>query len=175
MTIAKITMSIIDAKARIGRLIFYTDVDSYGFVTGDRLQEIDDYFSEVARRLDAIISGAIISLDISVSVNLSAGMKASPLATSDVEEKALFVYPKTASGGAYFAHRVPTFNHALFPPGTDQMAYSGHADVAYYAALVFNPTEALDWASEVGDASDNRGQSIKGAPLLYKRFSRSKP
>lgn len=171
MAIAHATFSIRDAKGRVSRLIYHADTADFDN-DNMTLANLETYFREVSKRLDALLLGVIVGIDISVSITPDVSVKSIPLSTSDVEEKAFFVFP-AVGGSGYFAHSVPTFNHSKFPAGGDQMAWDFDADVTYYAPLLFNPGIALDWGAG-GGISDNRGVMVTGAPLIYKKFTRSR-
>lgn len=168
--IAKLTITFRDAKGKKSRTIYHLDSSDFAY-SGNLIADIKGWTDEVLLRLDKLILGVIESADLSISLGLPVGLDDFALSTSDVEEKAYFDFPATASGAA-FANSIPVFNHAKFPPGTEQMAYDSYEELADFALMLFAPSLALDWPAEYGGISDNRGNKVQSEPIIYKRFKR---
>ena len=83
--VVQATLSIRDEKGATGRVIYYTDLDSFSYgAINDKLTDLREYFQEVATRLDALITGAIVDVSLTIPVDLPSGIKLTPAAASDV-------------------------------------------------------------------------------------------
>lgn len=172
MRVAQLTLTIKDAKANTGKSVYYLDLDSFGDVSGDVVGDLVDYVQELVKRLDPLLTAKISDISVSFPIALPDGIKAFADANSDVEEKARFIYPKTGASQAYYNHTIAGFDHSIFPDN-QKIEYGQDATLDYFTALLFNPTEALDWPSEIGGITDLRGEPIINAPTTYKRFKES--
>lgn len=174
MDIVKVTFGIQDAKAQTGHVLYYTVLDPYFTVLGGQWMEaLKAYYKELAKRLDAIITGRVASISISIDCELPAGIKSGPIAHSDVEEGAEFRYPESG-GSAYFRHRIPTFDHSLFGFGQTTLDYAfSTPEVTAYTMLTFQSSDAPDWAEEYGVITDNRGDVVTAPPRIKKKFKAS--
>lgn len=77
------------------------------------------YAQAFASAMDDVIGGKIESIDICIGISLPGGLKADPVATSDIEEGAVFVYED--ADGRVYRQRLPTFLETLIETGTRQV------------------------------------------------------
>jgi len=92
-----------------------------------------DFVTAVAPLLEALITGAIERVGICVSGTLPGGLRASPLANSDVEEGARFIF--TSAGGYTTSVRIPTFDDTLILEGTNIVDSDAGAVTSFVAGM----------------------------------------
>lgn len=168
--IAQVNIRIVDEKDQSATVLFYTDLARFNGLFNGQFLDMEEYFQEVARRLDALITGRIEALSATILMTLPAGIKAAPLLGSDVEERARWVWPSAVQGVA-FDHTIPTFDHdAFFTGGVTVIDSVTNADISYYATLLYLATDALDWAAEYGGINEQRGGNLNQPPTIHKTF-----
>ncbi len=173
MAIALVTFTVADRKNKKSSVTFWSSLNGGGL--NDKLTDVIEYWQEVARRMDALVTGAIVSISISIQPTLPTGIKIAPQLNSDVEERALLIYPADNRAGytpVGFRHEIPTFNHALFDTGTT-LSEADNAALAAFVGLLVNPTDLADWPGEYGEFVDSRGKMIGLFSRAEKRFRRS--
>lgn len=167
------TFFIQDAKSRSAKLLFRSNLDeSFPMAAPEQaLSAAIFYYQTLAQRLDLLINGRIANISIAVDVEMPLGIKSTAISYSDVEEGALFIFPKNAYS-AYFRNTVPTFDHSIFLSGTELA--SGEFPVAltlYIQWLIASENE--DIYEDAGQITDNRGERVTGFPSIFKTFKRS--
>lgn len=169
--VVQVLFGIQDADNDKGSVLYYSVIDPYFTVLGGQyLDALKFYYQEVALRLDKIIMGKITSIKITIDCELPDGIKTVADIYSDVQEEALFSFPKQGASG-HFQHHVPTFNHGIFGQ-KKKVFYTEDPDVEYYAALLFNSANAPDWTGEYGAITDYRGVEVTTPPTLTKKFGK---
>lgn len=123
--------------------IIYTVKDAKGktattevkIPTTFNIANIIEFAGALAVIINALIKGQIVAISIVATINMSdlVGLRTSPLADSDVEEKASFGFSSDA--GFDSGLMLPTFNEDFFVAGT--------RDVDLADAAVIDFTEAM--------------------------------
>lgn len=164
MAIVKVTFTIRDAKEQTGKVSFYSDTE---YINGPDVENLQGFIQEAAHSLDLMIKGVIIKQTVSFDVPLKdfpgvyPALKGVPDVDSDIEEKALFLFP-TATGNV-FKQAIPTFRHELFGSGVmmspnqlptnNDPVYLGHWEEYMTFAIELPP----EWVVAV---TDSRGEDL---------------
>jgi hypothetical protein len=118
-------------------------------------QDPADYIAYYATVLDPLITGAIVDISLTRSVDVSSiDIKRVPLAASDVEEGALFVW---LAANEPVQQRIPTFDEDFILPGTDQVDRSAQEVIDLVEVTTIPEELSGDW---IIGPSDSRGIPI---------------
>lgn len=104
--------------------------------------------------LDAIITGKVEEAGISVVVTLPGGLRANPVAYSDVQHGALMSWG--TDGNYRTSYRVPTFNPAMFATGSKNVDVEDSDVAAVLTAMI----SGIDVSATMVEPSDYRGDDI---------------
>jgi hypothetical protein len=112
MALQKVLMSftIEDAKGYKGSLPIYGTYDD----ATATLASVLAYIDTMATLVDAITEGKVISQSLVLYPTLGAGLKADPVANSDVQESGLFTFPMANLPSKSFSIDVPALIQAAF-------------------------------------------------------------
>jgi len=131
----------------------------------DAAQSPVEFAQQFATYLNAVTTGVIESISLSLRVDLPAGLRTVPDASSDVEEGALFIY-RTANGFTT-RQRIPTFDESLIQPGTREVDRTA----LVVADLIEMMTIPSDLPGNWGIApSDSRGDDITAVTETREQF-----
>lgn len=149
-----VSIRVTDAKAKSVRTHVYSQ-------TGGTLAELQAFVDANLPLLDTIIEPQITAVTFTRSLVLPAGLKAAPVADSDVEEGANMAFDVAATN----------YNHGVRIPGLLQSLFAGEAvDIA--------DVDVIAWANSIinGTAgvvpSDRYGGDIVGLLSGTKTFRR---
>jgi hypothetical protein len=119
-----------------------------------------------AELIDNIVTGSIASIGIGIEIAISeaTGLKATPLANSDVEEGALFTFRTVI--GSLTGTRLPTFDEAKMQSGTPNVNVTDTDVNAYVQHVLQGQTNGLINASP----SDERGEDISALDSATEAF-----
>ena len=138
-------------RSKVQLYLPYSDLTTIA----DAAQSPVEFAQQFATYLNAVITGAIESISLSLRVELPAGLTAAPGANSDIEEGATFIY-RTA-GGFVTRQRIPTFSEGFVVPGTREIDLVPTA-VANLVEMMTIPSDLPgNWG--IGP-SDSRGDGI---------------
>lgn len=127
---------------------------------------------EVAKLIDAQITGAIVRIGLVVQVDAPAGLNGSPAANSDVEEGARFQF-RTVNG-FYTAMRLPTFDEAKIVAGTTEVDLTDTDVTAFYTGMVAGIDLTGVGGSGTVSACDKRGEDIGALEFAKEQFLSSR-
>lgn len=128
--------------------VSYTIIDEKG-VSSTTFMQVPDTFSlantlqfakDLALLVDAVIGGKITHIGACYLVTLPAGLKANPIANSDVEEGARFSF--NTAGGFVTKMRLPTFLESKLSPASKDVNLLDSAVAAFVNAMVAGIAEA---------------------------------
>lgn len=157
------TMSILDAKGETSKEKFHLDSPDLDAIA-DAGDDPVEFIQEMARFQDAVITGQITRLMLTIEVELPSGIKTAPLALSDVQEGVLYLL-RTANNSAVRL-RIPTFDESLIL--VDGTVDSSEAAVIDLDELLTIPEELpADWGIGV---TDNRGDAVKQIEYASEKF-----
>lgn len=103
------------------------------------LSSLVTYCQATAVLLDAVTEGKLVSIGLTLNVALPGGLKANPVAGSDVEETGLITYTTEVSGRSW-GEDIPAFIQSAFvgkninQADTDVQAWTNHQANAALAA-----------------------------------------
>lgn len=124
--------------------------------------EITAYAQELASDLDAITDMKIDEITMTLRIALPGGLKASPIALSEVQKGALISYSAENT----------TYKHSTFLPGVTPSLFNG--DVLTLAGDVVTFNDAVVGGFLVGattvEASDKDGNDLTDTVKATKRF-----
>lgn len=161
-----VTFTVRDEKNQTSRVQLYLP---YGPITQPQDDPVE-FAQEFATRLDSVISGRVEAINLTLSADLPAGIKAAPTLDSDVEEGALFIY-RTA-GGYTVKQRIPTILESMINPGGGA-DFIGSVDLADLSTMMTQPGDLpSNWT--IGP-TDYRGDDIVARVDAYEDFKRSRP
>lgn len=153
--------------------ILYSVVDEKGaqstfevnLPTATAFADVVTFAGSMAQLVNPLITGAITRIGVAFTVPIpGTGVRAAPLADSDVEEGARFQY-RTA-GGFLTALRLPTFNEAFV------QAQSRNVDLLDVAVAPFNTAMIAGIAGE--QPSDKREEDIVALDFAREQFQSSR-
>jgi hypothetical protein len=127
------------------------------------------FAASMAPLLEAMITGAIRGISVTVSVDLPSGLRVAPLATSDVEEGGRFIW--ASAGGFNTSGRIATFDEAAVVTGTRLIDTTGDADVAAFVSAM---TTGLTVNTNLVQPVDYRGADIEALISARESFQRSR-
>lgn len=127
--------------------------------------EIVQFMQAYAALVDTLITGAIVDINLTQVVPLPGGIKTTALASSDVEEGALFVWLTTE--GLPVQQRIPTFAEDFILPGTDQVDRAD-PDVSDFVQITVAPIELPEEWSVF--PSDSRGVGLQDVSSAKESF-----
>jgi hypothetical protein len=130
------------------------------------------FASEVAKLIHPLMTGQITRIGVAFTVALPAGLRAAPLANSDVEEGARFQFG--TSGGFYTATRIPTIDESIILPGTRQVNTANAAVAALVTALRDGLNLVPVGGTATVSASDSRGEDITSLASAVEMFQASR-
>lgn len=177
-----VTVTIIDAKERLSNIQYFVDIGgeydsifqpSVGLDVGDT--PLEDWVRRTLESLDRIITGKIVSINLSIKLRMPAGLKTAALTDSDVEEKGYFAMQTLTSNLPQIRQAIPTFDHDLFENGVSvSINETDNDDLIDYLYMLTNPNLAALWADYGGvtDSRGNRTRQFTGS--VYKKFTRSR-
>jgi hypothetical protein len=154
MPIAKATYTIRDAKNALAQTSVYIEfLDT--ITEGDGRDNPFELAFHYAQLLDALIDGAIVGIHVSTSVPLPGDIKDTPVARSDVEDGALFIWELENSDT--IKQTIPTFSEDFMQiDGTIDISLEAEDDVLDWLLLTEAPSETPgDWALNFTDAYGN--------------------
>jgi len=128
------------------------------------LAQITGYAQQVATLLDAVIGGKILGIGITLDAALPGGLKAAAVATSDVQEGALFTF--TTSTPYVDSVRVPAWLETLFTGKEVNLAGAGVG--AFRDALLTGLTVAGANVA-ASDRYENDYTSLKTATKSFRK------
>ena len=163
---AFVTYTVLDAKGKKSTTQINFPVSAATSVSIDVLR---DFAETTAPLIDAIIRGQIIGAGIGLAVDLSGvTLKASPVATADVEEGARFTWRTALNTITKF--RLPTFDEDFISPGSNAVDIAD-PDVD---AFVDRITEGRTILVTNVSPSDDRGEDITSLDLAVESFGSSR-
>lgn len=115
MAIFKVTIGIKDDKNRRGNFRIYVDTNP---LSANELADLQIFVDDVVSELDKVINGAVTTISASLQLTRAPLLKLAPLVNADIEERVRLLF--AAFGTTRYKGEIPTFDHAIFPPGTDQ-------------------------------------------------------
>lgn len=92
-----------------------------------------DFIDDVAPLIEALITGAIERVGICLSGALPGGLRANPLAGSDVEEGARFIF--NSAGGFSTSLRIPTFDEQYVLDNSNLVDTAAGAVTSFVAGM----------------------------------------
>lgn len=162
--VAIISLTIQDAKT-IGtaRVKNKQSVAGYVPLGANTLADLTAWHDAFADAVDAITEGKIVGSSITIKPDLPAGLKATAVAGSDVQEGGNFAYSKVGSAYAE-AIRVPAILQSLI--GADGQNIANAGNVALFSGLLLGTAPApADFA-----ASDENGINLEAFLAGKKSF-----
>lgn len=130
------------------------------------------FAAQMAPLIDALITGAIVRIGISDTLDLPGGLAAAPAANSDVEEGGRFQW--RTNGGYYTGLRLPTFDEAMINAGSRDVNLADTDVAAFLAAM----KDGIDLVSEGGSGviqpSDYRDDDITALEFAREQFQSSR-
>lgn len=136
-------------------------------------EQVSAFAVSFAALVDAVIRGKIVSVGISLSINLSADFVGDAAeALGDVEEKGYFQF--VTDNGFYTAMNIPTFDETLVTAGTNQINTT-NADVSalLQAIVVGLPVLVGQPSAAVVEPCDTRGENISALSAALEVFQSS--
>lgn len=133
------------------------------------LADAAEFAGEVAEDIDAAITGQITGISMSYPVAVPGTCKASPVAGSDIEEGALFLW--TTAGGFATRFRLPTFDEDLIVAGSRLVDLTDGAIVALVGTMEDGQT--MTSTNDVLPC-DYREDDIVSLEAAYESFRASK-
>lgn len=103
------SMTVVDAKGSRASIPIYAHIDDSVSIT--TLQSAMNTFSEL---FDSLTEGQLISHSISIELTNPVTWKSAPVANSDVEEGALFVFPLNGLPAKSYSVEIPAFLQSKF-------------------------------------------------------------
>lgn len=156
---AFVTFSIQDAKGKVS-------VTKINFPDTQTKDELSAWAVTAATALNDIITGKILSAGIGFEVSLSgATIRSAPLATSDVEEGARFIWRSLV--GAITQFRLPTFDEAKMLSGTQQVDLADTDVDAFEGLITIGNGAGAGWAHP----SDDHGSDIVALESARESFT----
>lgn len=156
--------------------LIYTIKDAKGakstftvnFPDSVNIDVLKTFAGSTAALVDDLIKGQIVDIGIGMTVALPGGLKASPVATADVEEKARFQF--TAASGAITGFSLPTYDE------TFTIAGSGNVDTANATVDTFvdRILEGQTVLAVNVSPSDDRGSDITGLSSARESYASSR-
>lgn len=126
------------------------------------------FAAELAKLINPLIGGAITRIGIAFTVALPAGLRASPLANSDVEEGARFQFSTT--NGFFSGMRIPTFLESFITAGTKDVDLTDTDVAAFVAAM----RDGIDLTGVGGSGtvqpSDSRDEDLAALSTAREQF-----
>lgn len=151
--------------ARSVMTVNITDVNIVGLL--DAAESPLEYASDLALLIEPLISGQIVAINMSVPVDLPAGLKTAPELTSDVEEGATFIF---ATADRFTSRvRIPTFRESL---QTGENVTLTNSAVAEFVTMILIPSDLpANWSVS---ARDSRGADLIALSRARADFKRSR-
>lgn len=160
------TATVRDAKGETAKIPFHLETPDITAIV-DAADDPVEFAQELARLMDAVISGQIIGLKLTILVALPGGIKTAPLDNSDVEEGVTFMLRTTT--GAPVRLRIATFDEAFI---TSEGELTSDTEVTDLVELMTIPEELpADWGIGL---SDNRGTPVNRLFNAEENFKRSR-
>lgn len=128
------------------------------------IADAQTWITAAAPLLNALITGAIERVGVCLSAALPGGLRASPLANSDVEEGAKFIFNST--GGYQTSVRIPTFDETHMVAGSTQVDTTAGPVASFVAGM----TAGLSLI----EPTDYRGADIVSLRSARESFQRSR-
>ncbi|MBZ0275105.1 MAG: hypothetical protein K8I60_03105 [Anaerolineae bacterium] len=129
---------------------------------------LKDFVTSTASMIDALIKGKIVDAGIGLAVDLPGGLKASPLADSDVEEGARFSFRTALNTLTQF--RMPTFDEAFISPGSRSVDTADGTVDTFVQRILAGRTVGVTNVSP----SDDHGEDITALDGARESFSSSR-
>lgn len=162
----KMIYTIRDRKNKTSTMCVYLKFDYPDIPAQLDLSNAITIAQHVAGLIDAMISGAIVNINLNQSVSLPVGIKTMATSTADVEEKAIF---KFSGAFAESTITIPTFKDSLIIDGSDAVDQTDADVVAFIFDMIDGSLSPLDNY----DISDSRDNPISRIDDAYERFSKS--
>lgn len=165
MPLAKITVTILDAKGAKGFHGFWVDYPEF---PADQNQSPIDYAHAYAQLLDPLIDGQIVNVNVSTNVTLPTGMKATPVLTSDIEDGLRATFQTETYSTVQMT--IPTFSED-FVATTGELIIEGQ-DILDWLTIIEAPTESP--GDYVVFPGSERGEAITNLIHAAQKFKGSK-
>lgn len=151
-----LTYSVRDEKGKTGNF-------SVNLPDGTTLANLIGFAASLAPIVDAVITGAITAIGISIPINLAPGaVDDTASVNSDREEGAYFSFQATNAPTGF---RIPTFNETFIAAGTDVVDVTLPSVAALVTAIEDGLDTTAGGGSGVVQPVDSRGDAITA--LLY--------
>lgn len=168
MAAYSVIFSFRDAKGK-------TSTTEVNVPTGLTLANMTIFAQEMGKLIDPLISGVITRIGVAISVALPAGLDASPVSTSDVEEGGKFQF--STAGGYYTGLRIPTWLESLVSSGSDDIN-TVDTDVAAFVTAMISGIDLTTATPVAGTGTvtptDGRGDDITALVNAKEQFVASR-
>lgn len=162
----KITYTIKDGKGKKSQCVInYPNVDLVTDVTAQNRNPLW-YALEIGGWIQAMITGAIVSMSVSMDVDMSGFGNYVPEENSDVEEGATFIF--TTENGYTTRIRIPTFDEQYIVAGTSDVDLT-EIVISTFVSEVIGGTDSGTFYT----LTDARGDDITALKTAYESFKNS--
>lgn len=170
--IPTIVFTVRDAKGADAVFTVHTErLDDSDFTAGATYESMAD---NIMQDFFPLIDGRIVNAHVKIPISIDTGVvdqTGRPLANSDVEEGAIFVF-RTESGHPV-RMRVPTFKESLFIPDTQDVLIDGVVET--FVDTIINGPDAIAGVGEDRfNVTDNRGSDIVQLEKARDSFTRTR-
>lgn len=130
------------------------------------------FAQQMAPLINSLITGAITRIGVALTIGLPAGLRASPLSGSDVEEGGRFQF--RTSLGNFTSTRVPTFDESKVNAGTADIDTTD-ADVLAFVNSMLSGIDLVGLGgSGIIQPSDTRDEDITALEFAREQFQNSR-
>lgn len=134
------------------------------------MNDLDEAARDIQTELDALTDCQIVSVSASIPLTLTGGLKSAPVANSDVEETAKFIFE--TEDGFFTEQTIPGFKESLLLENSRKV----DIDASAVANFIDEMVDGLDDAgiSDPIDCTDQRGSVITGVREAFELFKKSR-
>lgn len=149
-----------------------TSTTEINLPTSVTLADVGIFAGQMALLINPLITGVITRIGIAWTIALPAGLRAAPVAGSDIEEGGKFQF-RTVNN-FYTRSRIPTFDEAKIVAGTNEIDQTDADVAAFVTAMVGGLDLSLEGGSADVQPSDSRDEDIVALDFARENFVSSR-
>lgn len=159
------TYSIVDAKgARSTTSVNFRDEDDY--------ERVVDAAGDMAVLINDLISGQIVGISLTRTVDVPGAVRSAPVTNSDVEEGARFQFRTT--NGFDTSLRLPTFLESKIATNSKAVNLTDTQVAAFITAMTEGIVTNVGGTNVTLDPTDSRGEDIVSLSFAREQFVSSR-